>query len=339
MHPFAYSARAVALAMMFNAVPLVVLAQDDSDGNDWQDWNHFGLDFQLGFNIRAKFMDGAGVIPPPPSAGSAVNRGYLDGFVNVDSSGNAGGQTWNWGYQNASQVSGGMLRMDAGTTSSLSSGSGGSDANPGFELSYVRDLDHENWGRWGIKASFGYTKLDMSSDDAESGSEITDAYPLNGIVPPLAPYSGSYYGPGPVIGSTPTRTTLPVTITGNRSIDATLFDFHLGPSVDLDLTRRLSVELGGGAAFGLMDSTFAFSETSTTSGGATYTSGSTRDVGWLFGTYAEAGLTWRLCRAASVHTGAEFQYLGQFEQNTEGHSSEVDLGQSVFWVIGLEYHF
>ena len=40
-----------------------------------------------------------------------LNRNYADGYVHVDSSGNAGGQTWNWGYQNASQVQGNTLTM------------------------------------------------------------------------------------------------------------------------------------------------------------------------------------------------------------------------------------
>jgi hypothetical protein len=34
---------------------------------------------------------------------------YDDGFVFVDSSGNAGGFTWFWGYQNASQIQGDFL--------------------------------------------------------------------------------------------------------------------------------------------------------------------------------------------------------------------------------------
>src|ERR1035437_8830196 len=196
MHSTASFLRAIAIGGVFTAVPLLVLAQDDNPS----DWNHFGLDFRMGFNIQAKFT-GAGVLaaPPPPSAGPAVNRTYSDGFVNVDSSGNAGNLTWNWGYQHASQVSGYTLLMHAASVSSGASDSSSDDPNLGFEVSYVRDLGHESWGRWGIKAAFGYTAIDLRT----SAQLITDTYQLGGVTPPIAPYAGSFGGPGPVIGSSP----------------------------------------------------------------------------------------------------------------------------------------
>ena len=85
MHSTASFLRTIAIGGVFTAVPLSVLAQVDNPS----DWNHFGLDFRMGFNIQAKFT-GAGVLAAPvapaaPSAGSA-NRTYSDGFVNVDSS-------------------------------------------------------------------------------------------------------------------------------------------------------------------------------------------------------------------------------------------------------------
>src|ERR1700722_11356558 len=84
-------------------VPFALRAQNDGDS----EWNHFDTGARLGFNIRAKFLN-EGIIPAPasPSAGGAVNRAYNDGFVNVDVSGNQGGQTWNWGYQSSAQAPG-----------------------------------------------------------------------------------------------------------------------------------------------------------------------------------------------------------------------------------------
>jgi hypothetical protein len=35
---------------------------------------------------------------------------------------------------------------------------------------------------------------------------VTDRYPLNGMIPPSPPYSGTFAGPGPAISDTPTRT-------------------------------------------------------------------------------------------------------------------------------------
>ena len=315
MHSTASFLRAIAIGGVFTAVPLLVLAQDDNPS----DWNHFGLDFRMGFNIQAKFT-GAGVLaaPPPPSAGPAVNRAYSDGFVNVDSSGDAGNLTWNWGYQHSGQVSGGTLLMH---DTSVSGGSINDDPNLGFEVSYVRDLGHESWGRWGVKVAFGYTEMDLRT----SVQLITDAYQLGGVTPPLAPYAGSFSGPGSVIGSSPTRSIAPG---GNWSLDATLYDFRLGPTVDLNITKRLSVELGGGLAVGVVDSTFAVNETTTTSSTACQV-----------GAYAEAGLAYRVCAAASLFAGAQFQYLGDFNQSVGGRNAQLDLSQSVFCVLGFEFHF
>ena len=66
--------------------------------------NEFRIGPTFGFNITAKFR---GFQPAPlatsPGAGPLVNRDYPDGYVHVDSSDNAGNQTWNWGYRNDSQ--------------------------------------------------------------------------------------------------------------------------------------------------------------------------------------------------------------------------------------------
>lgn len=163
MHLTVSFLRAIAVGGAIAAVAPSALAQDDHPS----DWNHFGLDFRMGFNMRAKFTSGSGSSlpdPPPPSAG-AVNRNYgsSQGFVNVDSSHNAGGQTWNWGYQNKGQLSpdGTLLTMQATAGSSAASETRNDDPNFGFEVTFVRDLGHETWGRWGLKAAFGYTDMDF----------------------------------------------------------------------------------------------------------------------------------------------------------------------------------
>ena len=316
MHSTAFFLRAIAIGGVLTTFSSSVLAQDDNPS----DWNHFGVDFRMGFNIQAKFTGTGFLAPSPASAGPAVNRTYSDGFVNVDSSGNAGNLTWNWGYQHSGQWVGDTLQMH---DTSVSGGSVNDDPNLGFEVSYVRDLGHESWGRWGIKLAFGYTDMDMRN----SVQLITDTYQLGGVKPPIAPYSGSFSGPGVVIGSSPTRSIGPG---GNESLDATLYDFRLGPTVELNITKRLSVELGGGLAVGVVDSTFAINEATTTS---------TSSTGCQVGAYAEAGLAYRVCHAASIYGGAQFQYLGDFNQSVGGRSAQLDLSHSIFCVLGLEFHF
>ncbi len=143
------------------------------------------------------------------------------------------------------------------------------DPSLGFEFSYVRDMAHEAWGDWGIKFAFGYSRITLQDNQPHTtdATQITDTYqvPVGVFQLPAAPYNGSFTGPGAVIGTTPTRSTTLIpggaVVTGNRSIDANLFDFHLGPNADVRLSKiGLWLQLGGGLAFGVADSRFAYSE-------------------------------------------------------------------------------
>ena len=339
----AYQLKYLALAAAMTTTPFALRAQSESGAD--AEWNHIGLDTHLGFNIRARFMNqnaSLGALPAPPSAGGDVNRTYSDGFVKVDSSGNQSGLTGNWGYQKSSQISGDNLLLHAG---SVDGGTATSYANPsaGFELSYVRDLDHEDWGAWGLKFSFGYSSIDLQNSQPQSGTAtlITDAYSLGGVQAPLAPYAGSFSGPGTLIGSTPTRSssTESVVIAGNQSLDATLYDFRVGPNVDVKLTKDLALQLSGGLAWGIVDSTYSYSETLATSGGAISASGSSHDTSGLVGAYIDAGLAYRVWHSISVQAGVEFEYLGQFQQGISGHVAQLNLDQAIFLQAGVQWSF
>jgi hypothetical protein len=61
---------ATAIAGVLTAVPLPVLAQDYNQS----EWNHFGLDFRMGFNIQAKFMNAGFMAPRPGSMGRRLEN-------------------------------------------------------------------------------------------------------------------------------------------------------------------------------------------------------------------------------------------------------------------------
>src|SRR6187551_3113341 len=78
-------------------------AQEDNE-------NRFSFSGRFGFNMSAKFKgvaltpSGVGGTRTTPD-GTAYN--YDNGYVLTDISGNAGDQTWNWGYDDSSkQISG-----------------------------------------------------------------------------------------------------------------------------------------------------------------------------------------------------------------------------------------
>jgi hypothetical protein len=313
------------------------------------EWNHLGLNFRLGLNINARFENigaSSSTAQPGPAMGGGLDRTYEDGFVRMDSSGNQGSLTWNWGYQNASQLPGNdTVLMHATSTTGATSRHGGDDAYPGFELNYQRDLGHYRWGRWGIKLASGYSDVEIRDTRPLStrANLITDAYGLGGITPPLAPYAGTFDGPGPVIGDMPTRTLSDwpdgAVITGSRRLDAALYDFRLGPYIQFQLVPRLTLLAGGGLAAAVVDSRFSFAETITTAAGAVQASGTDSRSKGLVGGYAEAGLTYRISRPISAFAGAQFQALGDFNQRAAGRTAKLDLNQSVFFLAGIQWHF
>ena len=76
--------------------------------------NRFNLNTHIGFNIEANFEQLGGV--SGSDAGSELrgtDRFYDDGYNRVDATGNAGGETQFWGYDQASQVVGDSLVMSS----------------------------------------------------------------------------------------------------------------------------------------------------------------------------------------------------------------------------------
>jgi hypothetical protein len=46
-----------------------------------------------------------------------------------------------------------------------------------------------------------------------------------------------------------------------------------------------------------------------------------------------------MTRSASVYTGAQFEYLGDFSQSAGGRSADIQLGATIFYELGLQFHF
>src|SRR5262245_59219524 len=178
---------------------------------DSQPLNRFGLSYRAGFNVTASFKNkGPSPASDPGPAMGGVDHNYDDGFNRVDISGNAGGMTWNWGYASASQIVGDTIAFSSSRSGTINSDVA-ADPSSGLELTYNRQLGTcDNW-RWGLEAAFNYSALNVRDNSGlANGPLAVDTYHLGGIVPPLAPYAGTFAGPGPLIGDTPTR--LPVKV-------------------------------------------------------------------------------------------------------------------------------
>src|SRR2546421_297485 len=162
-----------------------------------------------------------------------------------------------------------------GAAGNISSGEKENDPQqPVFELTYNRWLGKAGKANWGLEGAFNFMSLSIRDNSTLLGNVTvqTDAYALNGVIPPQPPYFGTYEGPvpggpnRPVISDTPipqAAVLLPngAIITGERKIDADLYGFRIGPYLDFPLSEKLTLSLSGGFAVVSVQSKFKFNET------------------------------------------------------------------------------
>ena len=298
-----------------------------------EDLNRFSFGPRFGFNFKADFHDSSPAIPGLPGAniGSAtggVNHGYDDGYVNVDSSGNAGGRTWNWGYQNSSQVVGDMMQFHSTQSQnpSLSANAGETDEQSGLEVVYQRVLGHLPVlsGRWGLESGFGYTDIELSENRTATGltTVTTDSYQLNGVLPPGAGYRGTFNGPGALLGDSPSRSaaSFVTTETSRQELTGSLYTFRLGPFAEWNLTTHLSLAASVGVTLAPASIDYNFS---TTLDDSTTAHGHSSKTGLLYGPYVGDMVRYDFTKHWGVFLGAQFQSLTDLERSSGTHSARL----------------
>lgn len=205
--------------------------------------------------------------PPIGTTDAPGDRDYNDGFVHQDPGTGSDGDTWNWGYNNSSQVQGGQMVYTATGAQSIRSDIlnaplSGPDSKRNlegiaphlqfdarspryfgpFRLGFTAALDYT-----GVNKSLEFSNFSLTQIRDDYRLDYIDRYNLNGVIPPLPPYAGSYDGPGPLLGNTPdSRDVTPVLIGTqtahfsndvHSSIDLDTFSFTLGPTLSLDKGR------------------------------------------------------------------------------------------------------
>jgi hypothetical protein len=263
---------------------------------------------------------------------------YQDGYVGVDTSGNAGGVTWYWGYARADQVVGDNLLL---TTSSAGTLFKDIDKDPqhGVEITYARRLGEFKGYKWGLEGGVNYMDLDFRSRRVADPNLLSvDAFSLGSppIVPPLAPYAGSFNGPGPLINATPTR--YPVTVVSE--FNPAVFGLKFGPYIERPLTKRLSVNLSGGFALVFADGDFLVQQSVTVPGLGTSTSRITKsDLAVLPGGYVAGSLSWAVCDSINLFTALQYQNAGRYSHNAGDKRAEIDFSNSLFLSFGFSHPF
>jgi hypothetical protein len=336
--------------------------------------NRFDLRARFQFNVKASF-GGIGGFTAQNAAGTPVGiKMYDDGFVLEDLDGNtpsAGGPlTDNWQYQNGSQVreAGASDFLDMNISSaipSLATPESEDGVQPGFEMVYSRELGRGERTAWGLQGAVGYTRSSISDNRGLSGAALvfTDSFDVTavsvgspptipvapGAAPPPAGSTGTLIPVTPAPGSGTTIVAGGSVTSGARELETDIVGFRVGPYLEYSLSESVSLSLGAGGVGAVINSQFAYNESTTIPGmgpalqpGVSATqasSGSVSDTEFKGGAYAEISLNARLNERWDASLGAQYQYTGRFGQRVDTHTASLNLEHSIGVFGGIRFKF
>jgi len=321
--------------------------------------NRLSLSARLGFNVSVRFH-GLTTLMSPPGPSRTTPRGdrynFDDGYMLTDISGNAGGQTWYWGYDDSSrQISGNSIMLSRTTLASGATPTvtlNNDEPNLGAELAYQRWLGSKGDLRYGVELAGNYMSLNVNDSRPIAAKATRTTYPFAftpGNTPPSAssssPYQGSYQGPGFVINDAegaPTVTTIPggATLIGNRDFDANIWGFRLGPYLELPLGKRFKAGISGGLAGAFIDADVSWHETATIAGRrGPALSGGGHDDDMRWGFYVGGNVAYQISQRWSALLSVQYQDVGTYKHSFSGRQVEADLGKSIFLNIGVGWNF
>ncbi|HWN93393.1 MAG TPA: hypothetical protein VNT99_00030 [Methylomirabilota bacterium] len=315
--------------------------------------NRFGMSYKMSFNITAEFRNVGNIGTPGagrgrgPATGGGIDRFYDDGYNRVDSSGNRDGLTWFWGYENAGQIVGDTLAMHSTSVAPISSKTIDGDPQSGLELTYGRELgrlEKHNAG-WGLEAALGWTYIDIADDRPLAGGvrTITDTYDLGGVIPPPAPYNGTFQGPGPLIDDAPARAIVSsargAVVTGERHFEADLFAFRLGPYIDCPIDENWMFSISAGPAVGIVDGEFRFRQTVKTDTGRRFQSGSGSETDIVFGGYLSGTIHWAINEQWGLFIGGHYTALTSYEVKAGEQKAEIRFARVASATFGVTFSF
>jgi hypothetical protein len=300
------------------------------------------------FNVKASIN----ALPPPSGTGL-----YDNGFVQPDIGGTASGLTWNWGYKTSPEyptpIVGDQLllhRTEGVPTLGHQDLNVSNPALGGEIIGGARLMEFvigSKTARLAFELGYGYTPSSEHTSFTASGTatRTTDAYGLGGIVPPLPPYAGTFTGPGPLLDlnySSREVVVSPATYTFQGSLQTTLHEFRVGPALEVDLSRRLTVAFGAGYSSILVEADLAYTE-SVAYGPAIPSLGpsgaSIHKSLWRPGAYAEVRVNYQVTQHIGAFVGGDLHYNKDMTFGDATHEVQIGLGTTFGAKAGLTVQF
>lgn len=353
------------------AVALLVLASPPlSRAEGW--WWSAGPVYRDGMSIdisgssyvQEQMVHAASVYDRGPDGAGAEDqfgdREYEGGFIRADPGTPTDGLTWYWGYDDDAQynaaagtlslAAGGGRRQtravtaDADMDVSEDASGGGVIVEAGRRL-----MDFGKGGSLQLDVVAGLASVWGISGEAEEStyaesyqgyrySEV-DVYELEGVVPPAAPYAGTYDGPGPVIPNLPSSRERDVARTAslearnhiNVDVDAALQQIQVGPRFSADVGEKVALHLQPFVTLNYVDIEIDRTETFV----VTRSDGSQEEVSrwtdsqseseWLFGAGVKAGCRVALSKKWFVDVSVYGDWMDEAEADVGPSEVAVDL--------------
>jgi hypothetical protein len=338
---------------------LALAASARAQDNVWM--KHFRVGMSFGLNIKTEFKT-TGTFPisgsaPGDPTNPKMDHFYDDGYVRVDSTGNANDpvtgkpSTSFWGYQNSSQLSGASPNQVLTYHSSkFFTGSGNNSANTdpalGFDMAYAGSV--AKWERLAIGYEFGFNLTTVGAKDrrplAATLTQAIHQYGSGGTpdLPP-APYNGPSTGVGPLINASGVAlpdVVLPGTLTGTRSLDSLLYQFRLGPMIRWEMWPQWTLNGSAGGVLALVDADYNFNEQIiATGGGITSNRGKFGTLDTTYGGYAGAVVMYDTGNQWEVYLGTHFITMSDAKVSSGGREAKLGLGAAIYISAGINWTF
>lgn len=320
-----------------------------SDTDDWT--RHFRIGALVGMNISANFsMNGTfGISGNNPAQGI-----FDDGYVRRDQTGNAGGYTSYWGYNNASQYNAAAQTLTMTSASSFSAVTSAKEKGgpfPGFEMAYGGNLWYWKHARVGWDLGLGFLPISITDHQSFSPAAVNQSVYVfdasNPLGAPLigAPYQGGPSGQGPIILYNPVTNYNQALsggtemVTGKHSLDVMLYTLRLGPSFYWDLTEHVSLSLGAGPAVGIVSGDYKYDEIITAGGVSAHNSGRIGATDLVYGGYVNATVLCHVVDNGDIFVGAQFMPMSNATISGGGRVGRLNLGGQLYFSVGLNWPF
>jgi len=320
---------------------------------------------------RAGEYDSSGNVTTTPGTRYQFYRSNSDGSqtLTYDYLAYTPGQSREWGYTKADQVTPGQLAL-----SNYSSRSEGGRAskdegmNGGIELNVSRDMGKLGSERfkWSLTAGLALNSMNAKTAGSVTSTLIryTDFYRITdpsyvGVNSGTQPsYTPTYESDGttvineqgiettvPIsgapIGSTTTEEAGGATVKGNWKVKGAYFLVRFGPQVRTQLTERFGISAGLGLAGAYAGSRYSVVEKLEIPDVREDITQEDEDATGKFigGFYADMMLDYAATERTGIYAGMSVQSLGSYEQTVAGRTAKIDFGSALGIHGGLSYKF